>query len=95
MSDRYIGVYRGTVTDNDDPSGMMRIQVRIPEVHGELDAWAQPCVSPGVESVPEVGSIVWIAFEAGDPKRPVWMGALGAGGRSSPTTVGGREETAP
>lgn len=79
MSRRYFGVYRGTVTENDDPSGGMRIRVRIPEVLSELDAWALPCVPPGVESVPEVGTVVWIEFEAGDPQYPVWMGTLGVG----------------
>jgi hypothetical protein len=80
MSDRYFGPYRGIVTDNDDPSGRMRIRVRVPEVLEELDAWALPCVPPGVESVPEVGTAVWIEFEAGDLEHPVWMGTLGVGG---------------
>jgi hypothetical protein len=79
MSDQYFGPYRGTVTDNDDPSGRMRIRVRVPDVLGELDAWALPCVPPGVESVPEVGTVVWIEFEAGDSEHPVWMGTLGVG----------------
>jgi hypothetical protein len=77
MSERCFGPYRGIVTDNDDLSGRMRIRVRVPEVLGELDAWALPCVPPGVESVPEVGTVVWIESEAGDPEYPIWMGTLG------------------
>jgi hypothetical protein len=77
MNDRYFGPYRGIVTNNDDPSSMMRIRVRVPEVLGELEVWALPCVPPGVESVPDVGTVVWIEFEAGDPEHPVWMGTLG------------------
>ena len=89
MNDRYFALYRGIVTDNDDPSGRMRIRVRVPEVLGGLEAWALPCVPPGFETVPEVGTAVWIQFEAGDPEHPVWMGTLGAEGgclgRDGPT----------
>lgn len=77
MSDPYFGLYRGTVIDNEDPSGRMRTRVRMPEVLGELEAWALPCVPPGVESVPEVGTVVWIEFEASDLEHPVWIGTLG------------------
>ena len=75
MSERFFGPYRGIVTDNDDPSGLMRIRARVPEIFGELETpWALPCVPPGVRSVPEIGTLVWIEFEAGDPSRPIWMG---------------------
>ena len=77
---RYFGPYRGIVTDNDDPTDRMRIRVRVPEVLGELEnPWASPCVPPGVGAVPDVGSRVWIEFEAGDPSHPVWMGTAGPG----------------
>jgi hypothetical protein len=79
MSDLFFGPYRGVVTDNNDPSSMMRVRVRAPEVLGELEAWALPCVPPGVTSVPEVGTAMWIQFEAGDPDHPIWMGTLGVG----------------
>ncbi len=78
MSNQYFGPYRGIVTDNDDPSGLMRIKAHVQEIFGEVETpWASPCVPPGVRSVPDVGAIVWIEFEAGDPARPIWMGTAG------------------
>jgi hypothetical protein len=78
MKNQYLGLFRGVVTNNIDPQGLMRIHVSAPAVYGEQDPpWAMPCVPPGTTSVPEVGAQVWIEFEAGDPSRPVWMGTLG------------------
>ena len=75
MSDQYFGLYRGVVVDNEDPQGMMRIEVSVPDVFGpEVASWAAACVPPGVKSLPELGRLVWIEFEAGDPSRPVWIG---------------------
>ena len=83
MNKGLFGPYRGIVTDNEDPSGLMRIRARVPDVFGELDTpWAMPCVPPGVTSVPEMGAFVWIEFEAGDPSHPIWMGTAGVAGSS-------------
>ena len=83
MSNKYFGPYRGIVTDNNDPSGRMRIRVRVPDVLGELETpWASPCVPPGVRSVPDIGTLVWIEFEAGDVSQPVWMGTAGVAASS-------------
>ena len=81
MNNRFFGPYRGIVMNNNDPSGMMRIKAHVPEVLGELEtSWALPCVPPGVKSVPSMGALVWIEFEAGDPSRPIWMGTAGVAG---------------
>ncbi len=77
MNEPCFGLYRGVVTDNDDPDERMRIKVSIPELLGEQKTgWVLPCVPPGVRSLPEIGTVVWIEFEAGDISRPVWMGTL-------------------
>jgi len=69
--------------NNEDPEGLMRIKALVPDVLGEQETtWAAPCVPPGVRSVPEVGTRVWIEFEAGDPSRPIWMGTAGVAGSS-------------
>jgi hypothetical protein len=79
-ADRFFGKYRGTVLNNQDPQGMGRIQVLVPEVTGELaSGWAVPCVPyagplSGFFAIPVPGASVWIEFEAGDPSRPIWTG---------------------
>jgi uncharacterized protein involved in type VI secretion and phage assembly len=77
---RFFGLYRGVVTDNNDPNSLGRIKAQIPAVLGEIDSgWAMPCVpyagdQVGIAFLPEVGSGVWIEFEGGDVSYPVWVG---------------------
>ncbi len=75
----YFGKYRGTVTDNADPTNRGRLKVKIPSVLGAVELWAMPCVpyagkGVGFYSLPEPGTGVWLEFEAGDPSFPVWLG---------------------
>lgn len=35
---RQTGIYKGIVTDVEDPAGLNRIQVRIPELHGPMQS---------------------------------------------------------
>ena len=75
----YFGVYPALVTDLVDPDGLGRVQVRFPWLgtDGDRDvrAWATLC-SPyadddqGLQILPEVGSQVVVAFEAGNIRRP-------------------------
>lgn len=74
---RFFGMYRGTVTDNQDPLMTGRIRARVPEVTGVADSgWAMPCVPYGIVSIPPVGAAVWIEFEQGNPEYPIWPGSL-------------------
>jgi hypothetical protein len=70
----YPGLYTGVVASNADPQSQGRLQVRVPAVLGAQVVWAMPCVPVGVTAVPAVGHLVWIAFEAGAPEHPVWVG---------------------
>lgn len=79
----FYGLYPALVTDLVDPEKLGRIQVKLPWLGGEGDgvrAWAT-LLSPyadkdqGFEVLPEVGSQVVVAFEAGDPRRPYIVGA--------------------
>lgn len=78
MSNKFFGPYRGTVTDNNDPTGQMRIKAIVHSNLGALETgWALPCVPPGFKSVPDVGCFVWIEFEGGDSSYPIWIGTTG------------------
>ncbi len=69
------GVYAGIVVDDLDPWQRHRLQLRVPELTGDLATWAMACLPPGSSTeLPVVGDPVWVAFEGGDPSRPVWLG---------------------
>jgi uncharacterized protein involved in type VI secretion and phage assembly len=83
---RFYGLYRGVVTDNDDPATLGRVKAQVPAVFGEVEsAWCMPCVpyagpQVGVVFLPEIGSGVWIEFEGGDVSYPIWVGCYWRGG---------------
>jgi uncharacterized protein involved in type VI secretion and phage assembly len=75
----YFGKYRGTVSENADPTSRGRIKVKVPALLGDLEVWAMACVpyagkGVGFYSIPEPGTGVWIEFEGGDLSYPVWTG---------------------
>jgi len=80
----YYGVYPALVTDLVDRDRLGRVQVRFPWLGSDGDrdvrAWATLC-SPyadddqGLEVLPEVGSEVVVAFEAGNLRRPYILGS--------------------
>lgn len=78
---RFFGLYRGVVTNVNDPENLGRIRAKVHELLGDTDEtdWASPCVPFGGEGagwlmLPKTNDAVWIAFEAGDLSRPVWIG---------------------
>lgn len=81
QTDRFYGKYRGLVINNMDPLNLGRLQAMVPEVLGEIPSgWAVPCapyagMQAGFFAIPPVGAGIWIEFEAGDPSRPIWVGA--------------------
>jgi uncharacterized protein involved in type VI secretion and phage assembly len=85
VRNRYFGKYRGTVSDNADPTSRARLKVNVPAVLGDLESWAMPCVpyagaGVGFYSLPEPGTGIWVEFEAGDPSYPIWTGCFWADG---------------
>jgi uncharacterized protein involved in type VI secretion and phage assembly len=89
----YFGVYPALVTDLVDPDRLGRVQVRFPWLGSDGDrdvrSWATLC-SPyadddqGLEILPEVGSEVVVAFEAGNLRRPYVLGAAWNGKAKQP-----------
>ena len=82
VASRFFGKYRGTVTDVSDPDNNGRIKAQVPAVMGETEiGWALPAFpfagdGHGLVMLPEVGSMVWIEFEAGNLDFPIWSGGF-------------------
>ena len=75
----FYGKYRGTVADNQDPSGLGRVCVKVPGLLPPEGRWAEPCVpytgpGAGLFAIPPKNTGVWVEFEAGNLSRPIWVG---------------------
>lgn len=83
------GLYRAVVTAAADPRQSGRVKVKIPAVLGQEDVWAGLLVQGRHASfVPEPDDEVLVAFEAGDPRRPVVIGTLWDGSDPPPEDRG-------
>jgi uncharacterized protein involved in type VI secretion and phage assembly len=90
----FFGLYPGIVSDIVDPDRLGRIQVSFPSLGDdgtEVRAWAT-LLTPyadndqGFVALPEVGTQVVVAFEAGDPHRGYVVGACWNGKEMMPVT---------
>lgn len=89
----FYGKYRGKVLFNIDPLMLGRIIASVPAVSGSLLNWAMPCVpyagpQVGFYAIPPIGANVWIEFEGGDPKYPIWTGCFWSEGETPITAAG-------
>jgi hypothetical protein len=88
---RFPGVYSGQVEDVNDPQKVGRIRVSIPAIFAssspESWVWARPCLPYGLFFMPNVKDQVWLAFENGNPRNPVWLGTWYAAGTVPPEAV--------
>jgi phage baseplate assembly protein V len=80
-------VYRATVLEPRDPSGLGRLQVRLQAFSEEV--WARRATLAagsrrGTWFVPDAGDEVLVAFESGDPRRPYVVGTLWNGKQRPP-----------
>jgi phage baseplate assembly protein V len=90
------GVYRGVVTDVRDKEGLGRVQVKVPDVAAE-PSWARLATlmagdRRGTWFVPDAGDEVLVAFEGGDPRRPVVLGSLWSSSERPPEAMDGAGE---
>jgi hypothetical protein len=84
------GFYRSTVIETNDPLNMNRVRVRIEDIHGyDLPRSSCPWATPssligGLRKsffiAPEIGDSVWVSFEQGDPRLPIYFGYASAEG---------------
>lgn len=75
----YYSRYRGEIVDNEDPEFRGRLKIKVPQVFGDdvPEYWALPVGmfsgnKIGLFAIPAVGDSVWISFENGDPRYPIW-----------------------
>lgn len=80
----FTGNMRGQVVDTNDPLGKGRVRVRVFGVYDDLTVdnipWAEyadPLMGGGIDSggsfIPDEGDKVWVFFEAGDHRQPVYF----------------------
>ena len=86
---KYFGKYRGVVTNNVDPLQQGRVQVAVQDGGGQESNWAMPCAphaGPGYGqlALPVIGAQVWVEFENGEIKHPLWVGGLWGPGELPP-----------
>jgi uncharacterized protein involved in type VI secretion and phage assembly len=78
----FYGKYQGVVTDNSDPQKRGQLRARVPDVYGEEESdWALPSLpyagkGVGLYLIPPVGAFVWVEFQHGDPRYPIWTGCF-------------------
>lgn len=92
---RYYSCYRGYVIDNQDPEGLQRLILLVPQVTGNFpfQQWAfsrnvysgnnADGSTYGMQMLPQKGDIVWVEFEMGNPEVPIW--SLGHPGNNDKT----------
>lgn len=74
---KFYGKYAAEVSANEDPQHQGRIHVRVPSVFQDnTPVRARPCFTSGHFFVPPVGAKVWVEFEAGDTRYPLWVGTF-------------------
>lgn len=76
---RYYSFYRAEVVDNEDPEGLGRLKVKCKSIYrdSEPDKWIIPkgimaSDGAGFYMLPQKGDFVYLMFEEGDIRFPVW-----------------------
>ncbi len=77
----FLAIHAGVVVDNEDPDGLGRIKLRVPNLI-DVSSWVYPGAtigggSPqrGVWHMPDPGADVNVFFLGGDPNQPRWFAA--------------------
>lgn len=78
-SEKFYGIYRGSVYSTKDPLNQRRLRLLVPQVLGDAATeWAWPMDATGShQSIPVIGQGVWVMFEGGDTAFPLWTGTFG------------------
>ena len=99
-AERLYGVFTARVTDIADPQAQGRVKVMLPDVGEAGDAsrevWARLATlmdrhHRGSQLMPDINDEVLVAFEAGDPQRPIIIGRLWNESDRPPDLMNGAE----
>lgn len=91
--DKYYSKYAGIVADDPQPDAMGRIRVTVPGVLGDgVILRARPCMPYGHFYLPPPKAHIWVEFEGGDTRYPIWVGAWFPEG-TSPAEVEDQPQT--
>lgn len=72
---KYYGKYAGIVAADPQPDAMGRIRITVPGVLGESSiVRARPCLPYGHFFIPAPEARIWVEFEGGDTRYPIWVG---------------------
>lgn len=81
MGQKYGGVHPGIVESTSDPRMLGRCRVRIPTIDGDESQsatntlpWARGCFPAFMFNPPQVGDSVWVMFQGGDRRYPIYLG---------------------
>jgi hypothetical protein len=85
----FYGVHRGFVVDASQLGTGGRVQVTVPAVGGMTAPVAPVCSTCNCAWSVEAGDEVIVAFEGGDPARPIVLGVIQSGGAPPPTQGAG------
>ena len=96
---RYFGKYRGRVTNNSDPDNLGRLKAKVPRILGDKEetGWALPAFIYGGEkeqglfAMPDIGAGVWIEFEEGYLRSPIWSGTWFTSGHIPESAKAGKK----
>ena len=72
----FYGVYRGFVLDASAIGNGGRVTVNVPAVGAMTNAVAPVCYSCSCAWAIQTGATVAVAFEGGDPARPIVLGQI-------------------
>ncbi len=101
---KHYGWYRGIVTSNLDPEKRGRILATCPSVTGRpteaMNAWMLPSGMYAGQDMgqffpPEIGSLVFVVFEDGDPRFPLYFGGYWTKETGNNVLYGDMKDAAP
>lgn len=75
---RFYSTYRGIVVSNQDPDHQNKVCIYLPNILQGVEVWAYPKSQQGGPGfgmkgiTPKEGDLVYVEFENGDPRHPLW-----------------------